>query len=272
MSSPGGESRGDTTAGASGGVLPVALVVPLYNEQDRLGAFVAAVEALVGGSLCPGLMLQEVVLVDDGSTDKTPALLAELAARADWTVVPACPGTHGKGNAIARGAAAASAPFLLLSDVDLAAPLSEASKLADALTAGAAIAIGSRDVAGSSVTAPLSRVITGRAFNALVRAVTGLPVKDTQCGFKLLPLDLARTLLSSLLVSGLAFDVELLLRARAGGHRVAEVPIRYHHGELSTVRPVFDAGRMAKDVVRLAIRMRLRPFLSRSRRDAGANG
>ena len=246
MSSPGGEPA------------KVSLVVPLYNEERRLEAFVDGVTPLLGGLLCPGYRLSEIVVVDDSSRDSTGARLGRLGGRAGWTVVPAAAGSHGKGNAVARGARAAAGTHVLLSDVDLAAPLSETAKLAAALAGGADIAIGSRDLAGSTVTAPQSRVVVGRVFNGFVRTLTGLEARDTQCGFKLLPADLARSLLSSLLVPGLAFDIELLMRARNAGHRVAEVPIAYRHGEGSSVRPAAAALPMARDVVRLAVHLRLR--------------
>jgi dolichyl-phosphate beta-glucosyltransferase len=251
MSSPGDEPR------------RVSLVVPLRNEELRLGPFVAAVEPLVGLPLSPGLVLEQVVLVDDGSTDRTGDLLVALVARTGWTVVAASTVSRGKGDAVARGARAAASPWLLLSDVDLAAPLGEAVKLVAAIDQGATIAIGSRDVTGAAVTAPAARMVVGRAFNAMVRAATGLPIRDTQCGFKLLPTDVAVSLLSSLLTPGLAFDVELLMRARMAGHPVAEVPIVYHHGADSRVRPVVHAFGMGRDVLRLTYRLRVVPALTR---------
>lgn len=259
MSSPGGEPG------------RVSLVVPLYNEERRLAAFVDRVTPLLGTTLCPGYRLTEIVVVDDASADTTGARIRQLAGQAGWTVVAAEPGRHGKGDAVARGARASSGTHVLLSDVDLAAPLTETAKLAAALADGADIAIGSRDVAGSAVTAPQSRVIVGRVFNRFVRTMTGLDTRDTQCGFKLLPADLARSLLSSLLVPGLAFDIELLMRARNGGHRVAEVPIAYRHGEGSSVRPAAAALPMARDVVRLAVHHRLRRDPSRRKADVEAS-
>jgi dolichyl-phosphate beta-glucosyltransferase len=253
MSSPGAEPRA------------VSLVVPLRNEELRLGPFAEAVEPRVGQPIGGGLVLEEVVLVDDGSTDRTAIMLEALAARTGWTVVAATGPGLGKGDAVARGARAATSAFLLLSDVDLAAPLSEATKLAGALDGGAVIAVGSRDVSGSSVTAPASRVMVGRAFNAVVRATTGLALRDTQCGFKLMATDVAQGLMATQLVPGLAFDVELLMRAKLAGLRVAEVPITYHHGDDSRVRPLFHGAGMARDVLRLAYHLRLVPAVSRRR-------
>lgn len=242
-----------------------SLVVPLRNEELRLGPFVEAVEPLLGHPLAPGVTLAEVVLVDDGSTDATPGHLGTLAGRIGWTVVGASKTSRGKGDAIARGVSAAASPLVLFSDVDLAAPLSETPKLAAALEAGAVLAIGSRDISGAVVTAPASRKVVGRSFNAFVRATTGLPFHDTQCGFKLMDTEVARTLLASLRAPGLAYDVELLMRARASGYRVVEVPIIYHHGEDSRVRPVIHSAGMGRDVLRLAYHLRLRPALVRHR-------
>ncbi len=253
MSLPGDDPRG------------VSLVVPLRNEELRLGPFAQAVAPWLGRPLGSGLVLTEVVLVDDASTDNTATMLEALAARTGWTIVPASTTSGGKGDAVARGARAASARFLLLSDVDLAAPLSEATKLAAALDGGAAIAIGSRDVTGALVSAPNSRKVVGRAFNAMVRATTGLSVRDSQCGFKLMSVDLARSLLSSLLVPGLAFDVELLMRAQRDRLQVAEVPITYNHGEDSRVRPLIHGAAMGRDVLRLAYHLRVVPALTRRR-------
>ena len=242
----------------------VSLVVPVRNEESRLKAFVDAVGPLVGQSLGAGLVLRQVVVIDDGSTDSTPAALQVLASRPGWTILAASSNSRGKGDAVARGAQSASAHLVLVSDVDLAAPLSEATKLAEALNDGAIIAVGSRDLAGSNVAAPRSRKAVGRAFNSFVRATTALAMRDTQCGFKLMPTDVARTLLAALLVPGLAYDVELLMRARASGYRVAEVPINYRHGEQSQVRPIVHGAVMGRDVLRLVYHLRLVPALKRS--------
>jgi dolichyl-phosphate beta-glucosyltransferase len=205
-----------------------------------------------------GLELLEVVVVDDGSTDRTPALLREAAVRDD-VFAPLLRGGHneGKGAALRAGAGAARGELTLFVDVDMSTPLAELAKLWRQLEDGADVAIGSRDVTGSVlVHAPWHRKYIGRVFNRLVRLLTGLPFKDTQCGFKLMRTDVARRLLEEQSVSGYAFDVELLMRARGLGLRIDEVPVTYIHDHDSRVNPVTAAPRMALDIVRLAWRLR----------------
>jgi glycosyltransferase involved in cell wall biosynthesis len=207
-----------------------------------------------------GLELLEVVVVDDGSTDRTADLVREAAER-DGTFRPVLWGgsNEGKGAALRAGAAAARGELTLFVDVDMSTPLSELEKLLTRIQEGADVAIGSRDVPGSVVVrAPAHRKHIGRTFNFLVRRATGLPFRDTQCGFKLMRTDTARTLLEHQLVSGYAFDVELLMRARALGLNVAEVPVTYVHDHDSRVNPLTASPRMALDVLRLVYRLRVR--------------
>jgi len=205
-----------------------------------------------------GLELAEVVVVDDGSADRTPEMLREAAAR-DPLFAPLLRGggNEGKGAALRAGAAVARGELTLFVDVDMSTPLGELEKLWARLRDGADVAIGSRDVTGSVlVHAPWHRKYIGRAFNRLVRLLTGLPFKDTQCGFKLMHTEVARELLAEQTVSGYAFDVELLMRARARGLEVVEVPVTYIHDHDSRVNPLTAAPRMALDIVRLSRRMR----------------
>jgi glycosyltransferase involved in cell wall biosynthesis len=206
-----------------------------------------------------GLELLEIVIVDDGSHDSTPELLRAAAAR-DHLVAPLLRGGHneGKGAALAAGIRVARGELTLLSDVDLSTPLEDVGKLHARMREGADVAIGSRDVPGSNVAAPEYRKHIGRVFNAMVRRLTRLPFKDTQCGFKLMPTATARRLTEGQLVKGFAFDVELLMRARALGLTVAEVPVTYLHDDDSKVNPLLASPRMAFDVLKLALRLRRR--------------
>ena len=232
----------------------VSVVVPAYQEARRAPRLVETVRASAARDVeAAGLRLLEVVVVDDGSTDGTDAVLAGAAASLALLRVLPAPGGHGgKGHAVAAGIAAARGELVLLADCDLSAPLAEVAHLHRALTAGADVAIGSRAARGADVrNTPLTREYMGRTFNRLVRAATGLPHRDTQCPLKLLRTADAQRLVAGLTTRGFAFDVELLVRARAEGLRVAEVPIAFCHDRDSRVAPVAHALEMARDVARL---------------------
>jgi dolichyl-phosphate beta-glucosyltransferase len=231
----------------------LSIVFPAYNEEERVGQLLDGLRAVVAAGL-PGLALLEAVIVDDGSLDATAARVSAALPAAPWiTLVSDGTPNQGKGAATARGVAAARGELVLLADVDLATPLGEVAKLHAALGRGVDLAIGSRDVPGSVVTgASFHRKLMGRVFNLGVRRVTGLGFRDTQCGFKLMPVAVGRRLLAEQSVCGYAFDVEMLLRARALGLRVEEVPIRWEHRPGSKLNPLPAALAMSRDVLRLA--------------------
>ena len=242
----------------------VTLVVPAYQEARRIPRLIRAIQAHAREDLAAaGLDLQRVIVVDDGSSDGTGAVLAEVAEREPLLLsLTAPPGRRGKGHALAHGIRHAESDLVLLVDVDLSAPLSEVAKL---VAANADVAVGSRALKGADVEGtPLPRELMGRTFNAFVRALTGLHLRDTQCPLKLLRTDLARELTDHQIATGFAFDVELLLRARRRGARVVEVPIVFRHDRDSRVRPLASAAAMAYDVLRLSFRLR-----GKRERDAG---
>jgi dolichyl-phosphate beta-glucosyltransferase len=256
-----GVSEGAPGVGEAGRTPPavvvktLSVVVPAYNEAGRLDRLLDAVsdgaQELLGAA---HLELAEVLIVDDGSIDDTAALLRERAGDRSW-LVPVVPGTpnRGKGAALASGVAAARGELTLLCDVDLAVPFREAVKLRDGLESGADIAIASRGAPGARLEGiPLYREAMGRLFNKGMRLLTGLPYADTQCGFKLMSTRVASRLLVDLRSSGYAFDVEILLRARAAGFSVVEVGVEYRHDRDSRVRPVAASSEMARDLVRLS--------------------
>jgi len=237
----------------------LSLVIPAFNEQARLPALLSVLaqsaDEVVAGA---GLELKEVLIVDDGSTDGTRRIL-ETATTPKLRPVLELTHNQGKGAAFAAGVQQAEGDFVLLVDVDLSTPLEELPKLMQAIEAGADLAIGSRAVAGAIVErGPVHRKWLGKLFNGTVRLLTGIGVRDTQCGFKLIPSALAKQLVAVQTCPGFAFDVELLMRADAAGFEIAEVPVLYLHDSRSSVRVVSASFEMLRDVCGLAYRLRVR--------------
>lgn len=236
----------------------LALIVPVYNEETRLTAILTLLEAGIGELVGEaGFRHTESIFVDDGSSDRTPQILAAAETSTDrLRVLRPTAGNRGKGAAIRAGLDSARAEYSLLLDVDLSTPIADLASLSTALrSADAQIAIGCRNSHASSVVAPLHRRALGSCFNLGVRLLTGLDHPDTQSGFKLLHTETGRELLETQLCPGFAFDVELLLRAQAHGVRVAEGPVSYVHDHDSRVHLVRTSAAMALSLVRLSLRL-----------------
>ena len=218
----------------------LSVVIPACNEERRLpGTLDRLKEYLArrsGG--------YEIVVVDDGSSDGTAA-----AAEKYGCSVLRHPCNLGKGAAVKTGVLASKGDVVLVTDADLAAPVTELPKLEAALEKGADIAIGSREAPGAVVKrASFRRKLAGRVFNFLVRSMTGLPYRDTQCGFKLFTREAADTLFAIAGCGGYAFDVEVLLLAREMGFKVEEVGVAWRDVPGSKVRLLRDSWRMSREL------------------------
>jgi glycosyltransferase involved in cell wall biosynthesis len=228
----------------------LSVVVPAYNEARRLKT---SLPSLLDVADDAGA---EVIVVDDGSDDDTAAVAADHLADLPGGRVVRLPLNSGKGAAVRAGVAHARGRSIVFMDADLATDLNDLPALVDALET-ADIAIGSRVLPGSTVDgASASRARMGRTFNRMARAVTGLKLRDTQCGFKAFRAPVAQLLFHLGVVDGFAFDVEILALARRMGYRVAEVPVHWRAIEDSRVDVVRDPMRMVRDVVMTQARWR----------------
>jgi glycosyltransferase involved in cell wall biosynthesis len=176
----------------------------------------------------------DLLIVDDGSKDSTAALVQEFAARFPFVRLLQNPGNRGKGYSVRHGMQKAEGDWILSTDADLSSPLEEVSRLWAAADRGqAAVAIGSRALDRSlvGVHQAAMREWSGRVFNLVMRTATGMPFRDTQCGFKLFRKDVARIVFARQRLEGFGFDVEDLLIARIHGFKVVEVPVRWDNVE-----------------------------------------
>lgn len=222
----------------------LSIVIPAYNEEGRLAPTLDAIRAYldhpdVSGGPAAEYPQWELIVVDDGSTDRTADIAAEAAARDPRVQLLRGGSNRGKGHALRQGVLASYGRRVLVTDADLAAPIEELPSLEKALADGHAAAVGSRARPGASIGVHQHRLreLLGRGGNFLIRAVAVPGIRDTQCGFKLFDGDRARAAFAASRLSGWGIDVEILHHFRREGWPVAEVPVRWSHQEGSKVRP-----------------------------------
>jgi dolichyl-phosphate beta-glucosyltransferase len=216
----------------------LSVIIPAYDEAARIGRSLEKIfdylEAQRGRS--------ELIVVDDGSRDETARVsegifAARAPERVEARVIRVRP-NRGKGHAVRTGLLAARAPVALFSDADLSSPITEAPKIVEPIRAGQFdVVFGSRalDRKLIGVRQPWVREQSGRAFNLMVRLLTGLPFWDTQCGFKAFRMDVCRPVVEGALIDRFGFDVELLYVAHRAGLRMLERPVRWDDVEGSKV-------------------------------------
>ena len=217
----------------------LSVVLPAYDEVSRIDGGFGGLAAL--RAAWPGEV--HAVFVDDGSGDGTADALAARLGPDDRLLREP---HRGKGGALRAGVLATDTPWVLLSDIDWSVPAREVLRLR-ATDADVAIAV--REGPGARrLGEPLWRHLTGRAFNLLVQSVVLAGHEDTQCGFKLLRGDIARSLFARTTIDGWAIDVELLALAHAVPLRVGEVPVTWRYAPDSRVRVLADAVATAREV------------------------
>jgi hypothetical protein len=229
----------------------LTIIVPAFNAAPLLPQCAQQFkEAAADGILAPDLT--QVIIVDDGSTDGTGSCAEELLApKFPRLRVIRFDKNSGKGAAVRAGVAAAEAPLVLFTDVDMSVEPTDIPALVDALDS-VDVAIGSRSVPESVVESfNVQRRIMGRTFNRFVQAVTGLPFLDTQCGIKAFRTPAARLLFHLTNARRFAFDVEILVLARQLGLEIAEVAVYWHEKRESSVRLLKDPLSMVRDVTNL---------------------
>ncbi len=229
----------------------ISVVIPAYNEHDRIPATLHRLREYFDGA---GEQY-EVIVVDDGSTDATVAVVESAATGWPQLSVLALPANLGKGAAVRAGMLRARGEHRLFSDADLSTPIEELPRLRERLGGRCQVAIASRAVAGSRIDVhqPGRREMMGRTYNRLVQILVLPGLMDTQCGFKVFTARAAEACFGPQRTSGFGFDAEVLVRARRQGWEVAEVPVRWSHREDSRVSAMRDSVMVLLDLIRLRL-------------------
>ena len=206
----------------------LSIVIPAYDEEKRLSGTLERITSYLKNGKWK---FTEVIVVDDGSRDRTVRVADKFRARVRSVRVLRNPGNRGKGYSVRHGMMEAKGEWTLFTDADLSTPIEELEKLwTAAQEARAQVAIGSRALDRSliGVHQPLFRESAGKVFNLAARVITGLPFWDTQCGFKLFETRAAREIFRRQQLERFGFDVEVLFIARKLGYSTIEVPVRWN--------------------------------------------
>jgi dolichyl-phosphate beta-glucosyltransferase len=214
----------------------LSIVIPAFNEEDRLVLSLGK----IGSYLDAAGIDAEILVVDDGSKDRTAELATKALGGRRGRVV-ANGENRGKGYSVRHGVLEARGRFVLVTDADLSTSIEDHAKLAEVMRdRDLDVVIGSRALPDSNVEIRqnLLRQTMGRSFNVIIRSLTGLPFRDTQCGFKLLDRERVKPLVEKMVVDGFACDVELLFLCARFGLSVADVPVTWRNATGSK----FDRG------------------------------
>jgi glycosyltransferase involved in cell wall biosynthesis len=224
----------------------LSIIIPAYNEEARLGDSLGRIADWIDSSN----LTTEVLVVDDGSTDRTAAVAESLRPRFVNLRVIANDTNRGKGFSVRHGMLQARGRYALFTDADLSAPIDEAGKLLAAVQGDYDVAIGSRALNRSLISARQSRFreFAGIVFNTVVRLCLRLPFVDTQCGFKAFKREPCKIIFEQQRIERFGFDPELLYLARHHGLRSIEIPVRWAHSPGTKVSMLRDSLQMFQDV------------------------
>jgi len=198
----------------------LSFVVPAYNEQSYIETTLCKIDSVISDKNLP----YEIIVVDDGSLDETCARAKRYACKNGHVRVVSYSKNVGKGHAVKTGFLNSTGNVVIFADGDMEIDLGTISKYLEALKYGD-IVIASKSHCASHVEVPISRRILSGCFNALVRILAGVPLKDTQSGLKAMKKNAFVNIFPRLAVKRYAFDVELLSVANLYGLKVVEMPV-----------------------------------------------
>lgn len=230
----------------------ISIVLPAYNEALRIQKCVKEVERAVSsfsGSY-------EIIVAEDGSTDGTDRIVANLSESNPHLSFLHSPIRLGKGKAIKNALRSARGDVIVFMDVDLAASLKYLPRIVQLAKEHRGLAIGSRHVKGSRVRRPFTRTLFSLAYNLFARALFLDGIHDHQCGFKAMSHEVAEVIRDNAKSDGLFLDTEMILRCKKLGFPVMEVGVEWSETKKrneSAVKLFHDATKMGLNLLRFRL-------------------
>ena len=240
----------------------VSVVLPAYNEAETIEGTVDVTLGTLGAFLPAGSF--EVLIAEDGCTDRTPEIATRMAGEDDRVRHFHSDERLGRGGALERAFEAADGEVLVYFDTDLATDMTYLEALVESVRSeGYDVATGSRRIPGKRQEREPERGVASTGYNALVRTVLRSSLYDHQCGFKAFDRDALFDLLEGVEDDHWFWDTEVLVRAQRAGYAVKEFPVGWEPKGDTTVDLVRDVLGMGSQVGRLWWQLSVRPRIDR---------
>lgn len=212
----------------------LSLIIPAYNEEARIGKSLDRILAYLQSEPYSS----EIVVVDDGSRDRTWNLVNERYGNHDVVRIHRQSRNLGKGGAVKQGMLLANGEYLFFSDADLSVPIETLRGLLAHLENNCDVTIGTRQTPSAviEIRQPLHREVMGKIFTRLSNWILGLSISDFTCGFKGFRRKAARDLFFRQRLNSWSFDAEILYLAQLKGYRVQEVAVTWRNDRATKVR------------------------------------
>lgn len=223
----------------------LSVIIPAYNEEKRLPKTLQA----VGAYLQKQHWRSEIIVVSDGSKDRTAEAAQAMTPQMPYLRVIANKENHGKGYVVRQGILEANGEYRIFMDADNSTSVDQVEKMLPWFSAeggsapggeqGFGIVIGSRDIKGAVIATPQSwlRKLLGNIFNLIVQTISGLwGIWDTQCGFKGFSKEAVEKIFPLLTINRWAFDVEILAVAKKFNIKIKEIPVTWINDANSKVK------------------------------------
>ncbi len=233
----------------------LTIIIPAYNESKRILKTLSEIDSYITKK--SALNLIKILIINDGSTDSTKEVVTKWIQtnsknQKSFEIINYMP-NRGKGYAVWEGFKKAESDLVLYTDADGASPIEEVEKLLYWINSGADVACGSRILQSENTTVEMSfkRRFTGLIFHIILRLCGLANLKDTQCGFKVFKIDVAKKLVRSQQCFNYSFDIEYLFLVKKFGYKIKEVPVNWYHVEGSKVNLIRDSIKMLFEVLKI---------------------
>jgi glycosyltransferase involved in cell wall biosynthesis len=240
------------------GKIFLSVVIPAYNEEKRLPKTIVE----IFDYLSKKNFSFEVIVVNDGSKDKTAEVVKELIKKYPKLELIDNKENKGKGAVVRQGMLKARGGLRVFLDADHSTPISEIEKFIPEFEKGTDVAIGSREIKGAILDPPQPwyRRFVGEGFKWLRKIILGLwEIQDTQCGFKCFRAEVVEKVFPKCKIDRFAFDPEILVLVKREGYKIKEIPVYWRNDPDSKVKfkSIFN---MAKDLIRIRLNLILRKY------------